>query len=135
MDREGVCASEFWDTWGFMCLDPSKAATRRNYTARLVKYFDTSGGTWTVESKRIPGTRPISEFLNEDDVEDSRDVIEGRMTAKFSASNSHKSCLKRIPDNPQFTTMSARYGQRLTLEQFGVSDHGRSRSRTQLPSN
>lgn len=103
VDREGMCSTDFWDTWGFMCLDPSKAATRRNYTARLVKYFDTHGGTWTVESKRVPNTKPVSEFLNQDDDEVARDVIEGRQTAQFSATNSHKKMLKGPLKIPRFS--------------------------------
>lgn len=31
--------------------------------------------------------------------------------------------------------MTQKYGARLSLEQFGVGEHGRNRSRTQLPSN
>ena len=96
------------------------------FDGRLVKYFNPLGGTWTVEEKRVPALNRATEVFGKD---------ADPKSAAGAAFNSHTLRMSSIPSNASVIPSSTRYGQRTTLEQFGVAHHGIKQVRTNLPSN
>lgn len=113
----------FQDNWGFLVEEDDPDA-EKNYSSKVVKYFNPRGGTWTVKRKRLPTGGA------------AKDEAGLRKTAaQGSADNSHNKGMASLPENVTFLTTSQRYGARYTLEQFGISDYGRKATRTLDPSN
>jgi hypothetical protein len=51
------------------------------------------------------------------------------------AAATHTKLMREIPPNTTFRTTSHQYGNRKSLEQFGISDYGVKSTITKLPSN
>lgn len=51
------------------------------------------------------------------------------------AKKTHETLMTSIPSNTAFITTSKQYGNRKSLEQFGISDYGIQSTITKLPSN
>mmetsp|Transcript_14020 Transcript_14020/g.16988 ORF Transcript_14020/g.16988 Transcript_14020/m.16988 type:complete len:147 (+) Transcript_14020:130-570(+) len=117
----------FSSNWGFLQDETTTAAVK--YDTRLVKYFNPSGGTWTVREKRVPERRPD---LSATDEVQSEQTINSAIGASTST---HASIMNEMPDNVAFTPTSKSYGKRTSLEQFGISHYGRVKSRSTEPSN
>jgi hypothetical protein len=81
----------------------------------LCKYFNPVGGTWTVREKKVPVTARDPSELDE-----SMDPKSAAGVAK----RTHETLMNSIPANTTFITTSKQYGNRKSLEQFGISDFG-----------
>lgn len=114
----------FGDTWGF--LSSSGEREQVKYDRRLVKYFNPAGGTWTVKEKRVPERGEAS--TTDDEV-----VYEKSALAACAAT--HSTRMDNMPENVGFMTTNLKYGERKTLEQFGICQHARVKTRSKEPSN
>eukprot|EP00238_Polyblepharides_amylifera_P003519 CAMPEP_0196578188 /NCGR_PEP_ID=MMETSP1081-20130531/7142_1 /TAXON_ID=36882 /ORGANISM="Pyramimonas amylifera, Strain CCMP720" /LENGTH=145 /DNA_ID=CAMNT_0041897325 /DNA_START=104 /DNA_END=541 /DNA_ORIENTATION=+ len=115
----------FKKNWGF--LTDETPLDRVELNTQLVKYFNPNGGTWTVKEKKVP-KRTFSKGSEEEGASDPR-------TALGAARTSHGSRMEAIASkNASFNPTSSNYGNRRTLEQFGIAEFGVRVTRTHLPS-
>lgn len=114
-------ANEFGREWGFLSMTDRRMLSR---SVSPVKYIGT-GATWTVKQIRVPERKgqgvqlPVvpSSRLQERPLRPS--------TAMESVVMSNVLVTEQIQRvNPFFVQTSHKYGSRLSLEQFGVSQHG-----------
>ena len=91
---------------------------------RKCKYFNPIGGTWTVREKKVPVTR-------RDPSEEDESM--NPKSAAGVAKNTHERLMDSIPSNTAFISTSKQYGNRKSLEQFGISDYGVRQTITKLP--
>eukprot|EP00976_Prorocentrum_cordatum_P039639 805360-Prorocentrum_minimum.AAC.1 len=117
VQAEYVATRHFKDNWGFL-TDNRKEIKNQKFDTRLVKYFNPTGGTWTVRAKKVP------EREGEEDEIDSAQLMSEK-TALGQAERSHVHRMEKLKHiNTAFINTSSRYGARNTLEQFGVADYG-----------
>lgn len=139
-------ANSFESEWGFMVPHTPPSHLERPHATSPTKYFNPRGGTWTVQEKRVPlfGLSADAKKLPVDDLAlkhstllEHKNKVPNRYgspvrygppstrTAKEAALISHSLRNAYIrQSNPTFQTSTSRYGARLPLEMFGVSDHG-----------
>lgn len=155
---EHLKANSFQSDWGFLSSsEPASHALDRPHATSPIKYFNTRGGTWTVQEKRVPlfGTAEAAKALPLEDIATKHSGLlvhvssvpnrhgspvrygpPSRRTADAAAVVSHSLRSSHIrQSNPVFHTTTGRYGSRLPLEMFGVADHGHKALRTKEPSN
>ncbi|KAK9829016.1 hypothetical protein WJX72_003416 [[Myrmecia] bisecta] len=116
--REHKLAQAFEDTWGFMVIDePSTSQTRPHATTNC-KYINSRGGTWTVARKRIALNDREAEEQGCTPPNSSRTVTR---TAREAARLTHTARLNHIKSHSAaYRTTNQCFGQRMSLEQFGV---------------
>jgi len=124
---ETLSQRHFGSEWGFLLPDHSKDdGAKPPLDGMLCKYFNPVGGTWTVREKKVPtpGRDPSEE-----------DESMNPKSAAGVAKSTHQNLMNAIPANTGFIAMSKLYGNRKSLEQFGISDFGVKSTITKLPSN
>mmetsp|Transcript_35339 Transcript_35339/g.59565 ORF Transcript_35339/g.59565 Transcript_35339/m.59565 type:complete len:146 (-) Transcript_35339:113-550(-) len=116
---EYVAAGHFKDNWGF--LTEGRADVKNvKFDTRLVKYFNPSGGTWTVRAKKVPERVEGCESSSLD-----KSIPRNAKSAIGAAELTHGARMRAIDNmNPAFIASSSRYGNRTSLEQFGIADYG-----------
>lgn len=115
--EETMSQRHFESEWGFLLPDPEERNARESAPTEVkrTKYFDMKKGTTVIE-KRVPAT--ARDPAAKDEVLDPR-------SATGVAKATHEQLMRAIPKNPAFITSSQKsYGQRPSLEQFGVSEFG-----------
>jgi len=114
---ETMSQRHFESEWGFLLPHPEERNARELPLTEVkrTKYFDMKKGTTVIE-KQVPAT--ACDPAARDEVLDPR-------SAAGVAKATHEQLMRAIPKNPAFITSSQKsYGQRPSLEQFGVSEFG-----------
>ena len=108
---------QFESEWGFLLPDyEARDAAESAFEVKRTKYFDLHRGGSTVIEKRIP--------LRASGATEEEGALDPK-SATGVARATHEMLMRSIPKNPAFITSSQKaYGQRKSLEQFGVSDFG-----------
>lgn len=115
----------FESEWGFLLPDPaSRDGNQPALDGMLCKYFNPLGGTWTVREKKVP--------VKARDPQDEDESMNPKSAAGV-AKNTHERLMSSIPTNTGFISTSRQYGNRKSLEQFGISDYGIQATITKLP--
>lgn len=115
--EETTAQRHFESEWGFLLPDPDERNARESAPTEVkrTKYFDLKKGTTVIE-KRVPASARDS----------AMDVVLDPKSAAGVAHATHEQLMRAIPKNPAFITSSQKsYGQRPSLEMFGVSEMGR----------
>lgn len=129
-----VKASTQWqDEWGFLAGAGGRELSKATASA---KYFHTGGpSSCLLKSLRVPGARE-NQKLPEVLPERYQEVPLRPSTAMESVVMSTTLRRAEIHDtDPNYRPNSRNYGSRLSLEQFGIAQHGVRATRTKLPSN
>lgn len=114
--EETLAQRHFESEWGFLLPDPATREEQKPaLDGMLCKYFNPLGGTWTVREKKVP-VPP----RDPDEIDESTNP----KSAAGVARNTHATLMGSIPANTGFITTSKQYGNRKSLEQFGISDYG-----------
>jgi hypothetical protein len=124
--EETLSQRHFQSEWGFLLPDPAKREVRPALDGLLCKYFNPLGGTWTVKEKKVPVTGR--------DPNEADEPMNPKSAAGV-AKNTHATLMNAIPSNTAFITSNKQYGNRKSLEQFGVQEFGVRSTITKLPSN
>ena len=115
--KEETMALRLYESeWGFLLPDPDERNAQESAPTEVkrTKYFDLKKGTTVIE-KRVPASAR----------DPAMDEVLDPKSAAGVAQSTHEELMRAIPKNPALLTSSQKsYGQRPSLEQFGVSEFG-----------